>query len=206
MTKVNICGLRSAEDALLMNRLQPDYAGVILSAGFRRTVAYETARKIRETLDPAIPLVGVFVDEEEERMASFLKEGIIDIAQLHGQESDETGRSLIKRTGKPVWKAFQVGKEADLGRIIACPADLLLLDAGQGSGQTFDWSLAAGVKRPFLLAGGLTPENVRLAITQILPYGVDVSSGDETDGRKDPKKAEAFVRKVRFSSEETQEH
>ncbi len=198
MTKVKICGLRTAADADLVNQYKPDYAGMILTPGFRRSVSRETAGMLRERLDEEIPLVGVFVDSPPEDIRAFLEEGIIDIAQLHGQEDAGTIRTLKAQTGKPVWKAFQITEGSDWQAIEDSPADLVLLDAGKGSGQTFDWSLANRVKRPFLLAGGLTPDNVRRAVEQVHPFGVDVSSGVETEGSKDREKVRAFIMRTRI--------
>lgn len=197
MTKVKICGLRRPEDAQILNRCAPDYAGTILARGFRRSVAPETAALLRKTLSPAIPLVGVFVDNDPDEIARLLEDGTIDIAQLHGGESDQTAAALRERTKKPIWKVFKITETTDFTRIENCPADLVLLDAGTGTGQTFDWTLAKQVRRPFILAGGLTPANAAAAIAQTRPFAVDTSSGVETDGTKDEAKIAAFIRAVR---------
>ncbi len=197
MTKVKICGLRRPQDVEAVNASRPDYAGLILAAGFRRTVDRETAQALRRALSRDIPLVGVFVDDDPAVMADYLDSGIIDIAQLHGREPAQTVRALQARTGRPVWKVFQMTAETDRREIEESPADLVLLDAGTGCGQRFDWSLAAGIRRPFVLAGGLTPENVAAAVAQTRPFAVDTSSGVETDGWKDSKKIAAFVEAVR---------
>ncbi len=196
MTRVKICGLRRDEDAIMVGRAKPDFAGVILARGFRRSVEPEVAAHVRKLLPPSIPLVGVFVNDGPDKIVSLLKGGIIDIAQLHGAEPDETVREIQERTGKPVWKVFQISSESDFARIENCPADVVLLDAGTGSGKTFDWTLACSLRRPFILAGGLNPENVAGAIAQTHPWAVDTSSGVETDGWKDEAKIAAFVRSV----------
>ncbi len=197
MTRIKLCGLRREEDAVMVGRAKPDFAGVILASGFRRSVEPEVAHDIRKILPPSIPLVGVFVNDDPDKIVSLLDMGVIDIAQLHGQETDETVREVQKRTGKPVWKVFQISETTDFTRIEACPADVVLLDAGTGSGKTFDWSLARRIRRPFLLAGGLNPDNVAEAIAQTHPWAVDTSSGVETDGWKDEAKIAAFVQAVR---------
>ncbi len=203
MTKIKLCGLRRVEDAPLVGRAGPDFAGVILSGGFRRSVEPEVAANLRKILPPSIPLVGVFVNDEVDKIVSLLQSGVIDVAQLHGGETDETVRAIKERTGKPVWKVFQISADSDcvpcgyFARIEACPADFVLLDAGTGSGKTFDWTLARGIRRPFILAGGLNADNVAEAISQTHPWAVDTSSGVETDGWKDEAKISAFVRAAR---------
>ncbi len=197
MTKVKICGLQTTEDIQIINQYKPDYAGAILSPGFSRSISHARAKELRRTLDPTIPLVGVFVDCELAFMRSFFEEGIIDIAQFHGQEDDHMIRALKEAVGKPVWKAFQMETAPDIKAIESNPADRVLLDAGKGSGQTFDWSVTGEVKRSFMLAGGLTPVNVSRAIKSVHPYGVDVSSGVETDGKKDEEKVRDFIRHAR---------
>ena len=99
--------------------------------------------------------------------------------------------------GKEIWKAFPVRGPADLERAIVFPADRILLDSGQGTGRTFDWSLLRHFPRPYLLAGGLDPENLPTAIRTLHPYGVDLSSGVETDGLKDFTKIQAAVAAAR---------
>ena len=108
------------------------------------------------------------------------------------------GRGRPTCTPKPILQAFRVDTAADVAAAEASGADLVLLDAGEGgTGETFDWSLLAGIRRPYFLAGGLHPGNVGQAVRRLHPFGVDVSSGIETDGKKDPAKMEAFVRAVR---------
>jgi len=126
-----------------------------------------------------------------------LGHGVIDVAQLHGSEDDDYIVRLRALTGKPIFRAFKVKSESDLPAIENCAADLVLLDSGAGTGKTFDWSLVQSVQRPYFLAGGLDPDNVADAIAALHPYGVDVSSGIETDGVKDESKMAAFVAAAR---------
>ncbi len=200
MTLVKICGLRRTEDVLAVNRVKPDFAGMILADGFRRTVDRKTAEQLKAMLLPDIRLTGVFFNDEEEKILSYLNDGVIDIAQLHGQESDAMVKSIKEKTGKPVWKVFQMTQDTDCEQIEASSADLVLLDAGTGCGRTFDWSLVKKIRRPFILAGGLTPENVEAAVEQTHPYAVDTSSGVETDGWKDENKIASFTEAVRERS------
>ncbi len=202
MTGVKICGLRSVQDAQMVRAAGANYAGCILAAGFRRSIDRRTAQQLRDVLSPDIPLVGVFVNDSFETVAAYLNDDIIDIAQLHGQESDALVAQLQRSSGKPVWKVFRMNGQPDYHAIAVSCADLVLLDAGTGSGETFDWRAAQGIDRPFVLAGGLTAENVAQAIAQAAPLVVDTSSGVETGGRKNNEKIAAFVRAVRREQHE----
>ena len=112
-------------------------------------------------------------------------------------------RTLRQQTHKPILQAFRVHTPVDLEKAQASSADYILLDSGDGgTGETFDWSLLAGATRPYFLAGGLDPENVGGTVEKLKPYAVDVSSGIETDGKKDPEKMRSFVRAVRGAAGE----
>ena len=149
-------------------------------------------------LNPGIIPVGVFVNETPETVAALLDRGIIDIAQLHGNEDEAYIRRLRQLTTKPLIQAFRVDTPADVAAAQASTADYVLLDSGAGgTGTCFDWSLLQDIQRPYFLAGGLTPENVGGAVATLHPYAVDVSSGIETDGAKDKEKMTQFVRAVR---------
>lgn len=198
MTKIKICGLKRKEDIACINQMKPDFAGFVFAAGSRRFVTEEQAAELSGLLDPDIIPVGVFVNAPEEKAAALLKAGVIRIVQLHGQE-DEAYISRLRRLVKaPVIKAFSIESREDVEQAMRSSADWLLLDHGSGgSGETFDWGLLQTADRPFFLAGGLHPGNVRQALQQISPFAVDVSSGVETDKIKDPAKIRAFVRAVR---------
>lgn len=197
MTKVKLCGLMSVEDAQKCNAVSPDLAGVILSPGFRRSVDNETARRIRRELDGEIPLTGVFVNARIEEIAAFAERCIIQIVQLHGDEDAAFIRDLRMVCTLPIIKAYRIASAEDVQKAADSDADIVLLDAGTGTGETFDHTLLADFPRPYLLAGGLTPENVAEAVEALHPYGVDVSSGIETDGIKDIAKMRAFVKAAR---------
>lgn len=196
-TLIKMCGLRRPEDIEAVNELRPDYVGFVLFPGSRRYVTPETVKELRAGLAPGILTVGVFVDEKPENAAWLLEEGVIDIAQLHGNEDEAYLESLRGLTEKPLIKAFRIRNEADIQRAMKSSAEEILLDAGAGDGKTFDWNLLAAVTRPYFLAGGLNPENVQEAVRTLKPYAVDVSSGIETNGFKDKEKMREFVRKVR---------
>lgn len=197
MTKIKICGLMTPQDAQYVNAVQPDFAGMILSPGFRRTVTRETAAAIREALDAAIPAVGVFVDADPADIAAYVNSGIIQTVQLHGHEDAAYIEKVRQMTDAQIFQAFRIRSAADVQQAEQSAADMILLDSGTGTGKVFDWSLLSDIRRPYLLAGGLHPGNVAEAVAALHPAGVDVSSGVETDGRKDFAKIQAFVRAVR---------
>ena len=201
MTAVKLCGLKRAEDVLAANLLMPDFVGFVFAKKSKRYITPETAEELKSLLDQDIKAVGVFVDEDINVVATYLEEGIIDIAQLHGSEDDGYVRELKKKTGKQVIKAFRVIDETDLLDASLSSADYILLDAGSGDGRVFDWSVLNGFERPYFLAGGLTCENVAGAVESLRPFGVDVSSGIETGGAKDPVKMNEFVNIVRSMKE-----
>lgn len=222
-TLVKICGLRRPEDAAAANAAKPDFAGFILSPGFQRSITPERAAELRAILSPSIRTVGVFVNEPREEIARIAASGCIDLIQLHGSEDEGTIHEVAERTRLPVIKAFRVSSVRDLEKAASSAARWILLDSGTGTGKTFDWELldrflrenaaAAGTEsagtgllpetrlfpggHPWLLAGGLSAENVRAAVSRFHPTAVDVSSRVETDGWKDPEKMRAFTDAVR---------
>lgn len=205
-TKIKICGLRRREDVDYVNRWQPDYIGFILADGFRRQILPEQAAELADHLDPQIQRVGVFVNQPVEFVSDLLDRGIIQLAQLHGDEEEEYIQSLreaCEKRGCPssIIQAVRVRRAEDILRAQESSADFLLLDAWSeksvgGNGETFDWSLIQGLERPFFLAGGLGADNVAEAIRLVQPYGVDASSSLETEGYKDPDKIRNFVKEV----------
>ncbi len=199
--KIKICGMRREEDIRYVNRYKPDYVGFIFVKGRRRYIEPELAGQLKKMLDPNIQAVGVFIDEEPEIIAGLLEQGIIDAAQLHGQEEDAYIERLRELTDKPIIKAFQIRSQENLAAAEDSKADMILLDSGTGSGKTFDWSLLKQVKRPYFLAGGITPDNAAHAVESLRPFGLDLSSGVETDGYKDEKKIETLIRRVRVKED-----
>ncbi len=197
MTRVKFCGLSRPCDIETANELRPDYIGFVFAPKSRRYVTVETAAELKSLLAPGIPAVGVFVDENPEMIAALLESGVIDLAQLHGRESEEYLKELRKHTEKPVIRAFRVTSAGDIREAEESSADYILLDSGAGSGTAFNWELLKGIKRPYFLAGGLHPGNVSEAVRALRPFAVDVSSGIETGGKKDPLKMEAFIKAVR---------
>ena len=199
MTKIKICGMMQPGDVITACALGADYIGFILSDGFRRSVGPETFCKLASCLDDhrsEAKKVGVFVNEPIGNILANYAE-MLDVIQLHGNEDDAYITQLKERAGKPVIKAFRVTCTDDVRRAQNSRADCVLLDSGTGTGKLFDHSLIKDIGRPYFLAGGLNPENVAEAIGALHPFAVDVSSGVETDGRKDPQKMRAFVEAVR---------
>lgn len=192
-TLIKICGLRRPQDIDYVNAARPDMAGFIMSPGYRRSVAPETAAQLRAKLDPAIQAVGVFVDEDPEVIAEAASLCRLDMIQLHGSEESELIRRLQKKLGLPVIKAMKAGDyDSD------CPADMVLLDSGKGTGKVFDWStIPPIVHKQWFLAGGIDAGNAAEAIAAVHPDGLDFSSGVETDGVKDPQKITAIVERIR---------
>lgn len=197
MTKIKLCGLSRPQDIQAANELRADYIGFVFAPGSRRYVSPRQALTLKSLLSPQIHAVGVFVYEEIEKVARLLNRGVIDMAQLHGGEDEDYIRRLRGLTGKPIIQAFRITSDRDVLRAESSIADHVLLDSGAGTGTTFDWALIRQIKRPYFLAGGLDIHNVKNAVDQLEPYAVDVSSGIETGGVKDPAKMAAFVAAVR---------
>lgn len=197
MTKIKFCGLSRPCDIEEANNLLPEYIGFVFAKKSRRYVSPDQAFELKRLLAPEIKEVGVFVNETPEQIADLLSKGIIDIAQLHGNEDEEYIRQLRRLTDKPIIKAFRIETAFDIEMAEQSTADYVLLDSGAGTGTAFDWKFIQDMKRPYFLAGGLAPDNIGKAMQQLMPYAVDVSSGIETDGYKDKEKMAAFIAAVR---------
>ena len=199
MTKIKICGLYRPEDISYVNQAKPDWCGFIINfPRSHRSLTPGQVRELRKGLDSTVTPVGVFVDQPLEDVAALLNDGTVSIVQLHGREDPAYIAALRASVpGCTVWKAFRIRTREDLSAANVSPADMVILDNGYGTGETFDWSLAGGVTQPYLLAGGLTPENIPDAIAQLHPYGLDISSGVETDKKKDLNKIKAAVHAAR---------
>ena len=195
--KIKLCGMFRPEDISFVNEVKPDLCGFVLAEGFRRRILKEQAKDFRKKLDSAIPAVGVFVNNPCEEVIAYLQEGIIQMAQLHGSETEEDIQYIKAVTGMPVMKAVKVASRYDVEAWLDSSADYLLFDSGTGSGMTFDWNALTDIDREFFLAGGLNAGNLMTAIEKIHPFAVDLSSGVETDGVKDLEKMREIVRLVR---------
>ena len=199
MTKIKMCGMMQPKDVIAACTAGADYIGFILSDGFRRSIGLGTFCELASYADDYnrdAKKVGVFVNEPMENILEYYAE-MLDVIQLHGNEYNDYITELKARTGKPVIKAFKITSEDDVKYAQKSKADFVLLDSGTGTGKLFDHSLVKDIGRPYFLAGGLDPENVAEAIGALHPYAVDVSSGIETDGRKDAEKIRRFAETVR---------
>lgn len=192
-TKIKICGLRRQEDVDFVNKLKPDFAGFILTDGFRRSISEETARALKSRLDGSIKAVGVFVDDSAEKINRLVSEGVIDIVQLHGNES----AAFCREIKAPVIKFFKCDEGVE-EKIREYDVDYFLFDSGTGTGTEFDWSKIPKTDKPFFLAGGISAENVGRAVSEIKPYAVDASSSVEAEGFKDYDKIKELIERVRY--------
>ncbi len=201
MQKIKLCGMMKPCDIEYANRVKPDLVGFVF-ANTRRKISATQAKQFREALDAEIPTVGVFVNEDIPVIASLVQDGCIDMIQLHGEEDADYIRRLREICDVPVIKAVKVQTVEQIRQVAALPVDYLLLDTYRkgvlgGTGEAFDWELLREAKaaagdtaegelfgKPYFLAGGLHAGNLREAAA-LGSYGLDVSSGIETDGSKD---------------------
>ncbi len=201
-TQIKLCGIRRMQDVRYLNDYQPDYMGFIFAGTSRRYVNGAQAEELATYASPYIKKVGVFVDEQPAVIANLVRNVPLDIVQLHGDEDEAMIQQIKELTGVPVWKAVRVKSAEDVKRWCNSSADMLLFDAydpdqSGGTGKSFNWKLLRGVKRPFMLAGGLNIKNVARAIRTCKPYGVDISSGIETDFVKDKEKIRNIMMTIR---------
>ena len=202
--RIKFCGIRRLEDVAAVNLCQPDYMGMILSGGFRRSISQEQAQRLVQEKSDAIAAVGVFVNESSEIICRMAEQLHLQVIQLHGNESAEQIQTLQQKTGLPVWKALRIGTLEELGAAGTNPADCLILEGKTvagigGTGVCADWELLArhSWNRSFFLAGGLQPENVLEAIATVSPTGVDFSSGIEEDGVKSLRRMKQLMTLIR---------
>jgi len=204
MTKIKICGISRIKDIRIINHVLPDYIGFVFAKS-KRAVSLAEAVTLKRLLNPAVETVGVFVNEDKSKIIQLCKLNIIDAVQLHGCEDENYIMELKIKTGVPIIKAVRVRSAMDILNAEKLPCDYLLLDAYKenkygGTGRAFDWSLIPKKKerkKPIFLAGGINRENLYDAITNVEPYCIDISSGVETDGKKDPDKITEIVRLLR---------
>ena len=195
MVKIKICGLKRLEDIEIVNKYRPDYMGFVF-ADTKRKVSHELARQLKDKLDPEIISVGVFVDAPKEEITELFENGTIEMAQLHGLESEDYIKDLKAMTDNRliVIKSIEMSQDTDLLKYDSSNADYLLLDSGKGSGKTFDWRLIRkDLKKDFFLAGGLNKDNITQAIEEFEPYAVDLSSSLEVNGFKNEDKIKEIM-------------
>jgi phosphoribosylanthranilate isomerase len=208
--RIKICGIQDEAAALAAADAGADAIGLVFAPS-RRQVSLDQARRIVASLPPFVARVGVFVDAPLDRVRAAVDRVRLDAVQLHGDEPPEYC-AAIRDQDVPVIKAVQVAGSLDVEALRALPVCAVLLDTHRpgrrgGTGETFDWQAAVPVAQAMrvILSGGLTPANVVAAIAMVQPYGVDVSSGVETDARKDPAKIRAFVASARAAGERLME-
>ena len=215
--KVKMCGISKVETIPAVVEAKPDYMGLVFAPS-KRQVTVDQAKILVEELhrgyakkygsdtehdkNGTIKTVGVFVNETVENLVTIANEANLDAVQLHGDEDEAFIQSLKERTNVEVWKAVQIRSAADVEKWIDSSADMLLFDAYHkdergGTGEVFDWSSLDAFERPFMLAGGIDSTNVARAIRTVRPYGIDISSGIETNGVKDDEKITAFTKIVK---------
>ena len=208
--KVKMCGISKVETIPAVVEAKPDYMGLVFAPS-KRQVTVEQAKILIEELHKqcinhydtkVVKTVGVFVNETVDNLVTIANEANLDAVQLHGDEDETFIQSLKERTNVEVWKAIQIRTAADTEKWIDSSVDMLLFDAYHkdergGTGEVFDWSSLDAFERPFMLAGGIDSTNVARAIRTVRPYGIDISSGIETNGVKDDEKITAFTKIVK---------
>ena len=200
MAKIKICGLTREVDINFANKLRPDYVGFVFARS-RREVSLQQAERLVSNLDKGIKTVGVFVNEPVEKVQLIAEKLRLNVLQFHGDEDLDYMKMF---SSFDCWKSISVKGTQDLKLLEEYPEQTILLDSkvpGElgGTGVAFDWNIIKDLsqKKKIVLAGGLNPSNVSEAIMKVKPYAVDVSSGVESDGVKDLKKIDEFIRKVR---------
>jgi len=202
VTKIKICGLTREQDIDTVNAVLPDYIGFVFSKS-KRQIDEKKAKALKDRLNPAIKAVGVFVNEEIEKINELCNFQVIDVIQLHGDENEDYIRRLKNHVSNKIIKAVRVKELNDIEKAMEFSCDYLLFDTYHekeygGTGKTFDWSMIPSyINKPFFLAGGINSCNVVNAIEHYNPFCVDISSGVETNGCKDPEKIIDIVAKVR---------
>ena len=201
--KLKLCGIRRIEDVEMLNSARPDYAGFVFWPRSKRYVDPDSAHILSISLNEEIKTVGVFVNEAVAEAARIADVARLSVIQLHGDEDEEYIRALRREFGGEIWKAAGVQSADDVRRACELSADMLLFDAFSpdlrgGTGKRLDLShiKEAAPERPYFLAGGITALNVRSILSEINPYGLDVSSGFETNGVKDRQKLMEFMEQI----------
>ena len=207
MSKIKICGLKTLQDIKIVNKYLPDYIGFILAPS-KRQITLEQARLLKRNLTPSIKVVGVFVNEKVEVIKQYVDEKIIDIVQLHGDETSKMANEIQETLKIPVIKVYRVKDELGLELIKEDIANLntkyILFDTYHeknygGSGESFDWSLLKDIESPYFLAGGIGENNIDMAL-KLEPEVIDLSSSVETNGMKDESKVSKMINYIRDNS------
>jgi phosphoribosylanthranilate isomerase len=207
--KIKICGVTRVDDAAMVAAAGVDFVGLNFWPSSKRYLQVDRAPAVAEAArgGGVVGVVGVFVNARLDDIVALARTLSLDAVQLHGDETPQDAAAVAHQTGCAVWKAVAVGRRSDLDRLDTWSLDAILLDTPTtgrgGSGKVFDWKLARDARRAyptrrFVLAGGLSPDNVRAAIDAVSPWAVDVASGIESaPGIKDRAKLAAFLTSVR---------
>ncbi len=197
MSKIKICGLFREVDIEYVNTTKPDFAGFIIDfPKSHRSIDFDTAKFLISQLDKSIKSVCVFVNKPIEYIKKFAE--ICDVVQLHGSEDNDFIQNLReKMPNVTIWKAFKIRSSHDLDIAKSTIADMVLLDNGYGTGEVFDWGIIENFDKNFILAGGISIENIKTAIEKFNPYAVDLSSSVETEKVKNFEKIKDIVNTVR---------
>ncbi|MBC2582004.1 phosphoribosylanthranilate isomerase [Clostridium sp. DJ247] len=212
MAKIKICGLKRTEDIEYANKLLPDYVGFVFAKS-KRMVTLEQAKELINLLDKSIKTVGVFVNEDIEKVRYIAEQLKLNVIQLHGEEGQEYIENFSDFT---VWKSMGISvdtedllneikeNQARIDEVSKCPIEGILLDSSVkgiqgGTGINFNWDIIEkfNINKPLILAGGLNPKNVQQAVKEVKPYAVDVSSGVEVNGIKNFDKMKKFIEEAR---------
>lgn len=201
MSKIKICGLTRKQDIDAVNAAVPDYIGFVFAKS-KRQIDEVMAKALKELLNSSIKAVGVFVNEEIKNVVKLCGSHVIDLIQLHGDENEDYIKRLKNCVPNKIIKAIRVKDPEDIRKAMEFSCDYLLLDAYHdckygGTGKSFDWSMIYDINKPYFLAGGINSGNITQAIERYRPYCIDVSSGVETNGYKDPEKILDIVAKAR---------
>jgi len=199
--KIKICGLTNPEEIAYINEFMPDYAGFIFASFSKRYISYEKAAELKKQLSPEIKSVGVFVNETIKNIIDIIDMKIIDMVQLHGDETNFYIDELRKMSNIPVIKAYRADGNIK-SNINNTNADYILIDSFNnnlfgGTGNTFNWGIIPKNDKKIFLAGGLNINNIEEAIRLVNPYCADISSGVETNGKKDKNKIRDIIKKIK---------
>lgn len=206
MTKIKLCGIRTHADVEIVNEFKPDFCGYIFAPTWRE-ITLDAALDLAKRTDKGVKRVGVFVNRDIEFVSETLLGGAVDMLQLHGQEDRAYEEALfsklinngVKNPAGVCIKARRIKNENDIKGAENTLCDYLLLDAFSkkdigGTGESFDWSLIKNISKPYFLAGGINSSNIRDAVQLTRPYAADVSSGIETDRKKDRAKVQELMK------------
>lgn len=205
MPEIKICGIKDREELEIVSQFPISYIGFIFAENSKRQISPRLAKELKKMLNPQIKAVGVFTNTPIVKVNDIAEYVKLDFIQLHSGETNED----CKKAVKPVWKMVSVKEEGSIKQVCQYPdAAGILLDTYSekmlgGTGAQFNWDYVKGLSEHYftILAGGLTPENIELAVKKVRPHVLDMNSGVETEGRKDEKKMKELVRRLRHGIE-----